>query len=149
MEKPPTFPPERNAQVHGAHRRDTRLQIYLPLVIAILLVLAGVVVIVIYGLRVEATLRRWADVSLIWVIIPALFIGLIFMIVVIGVLYAATHVVGVVPGYGRLLQGYFLQAQAKVLQLTNALVEPLLRLRSAWAAITNRKKFMNKQPREH
>jgi hypothetical protein len=148
MDKPPALPPERNPQVHSLHRHETRMQIYLPLIIGIVLVLAGVVAIIIYGVRAESTLRRWADVSLIWVIIPAMFIGIIFMIVAIGLLFAITRILGVVPAYGSLLQGYFHQLQAKAFQLSDALVEPLLRTRSSWAVITHRMRIANKRARK-
>lgn len=140
MEKPSPVPPERNAEVHVQHRRETQKQIYLPLIIGLVVVLAGVVTIIIYGVRAESTLRRWADVSLIWVIIPAMFIGVIIMLVTIGSLYAITRVLGVAPGYFGIVQGYIRQAEARIVQVTDGLVEPLLRVRSFWAVVKRRKK---------
>jgi len=145
MEKPAPIPPEPNAEVHAQHRHETQRQVYLPLIIAILVVLAGVVAIIIYGIRAESTLRRWADVSLIWVLVPVMFIGLIFMIIVFGVLFGVTRVLGIIPGYGSQVQGYFRQAEAKVSQVTDALVEPLLRVRSSWAVVRKRNKIIGKQ----
>jgi hypothetical protein len=147
MEKSPVVPPERNFEVHDQHRHETRQQIYLPLILGIVIILAGVVAIIFYGLRADSTLRRWADVSVIWVIIPALFIGLIFMIVVIALLYAVTRLLGVLPGYGGLVQGYFQQVVEKIFQITDALVEPLLRLSSSWAVIKRRNRLFKKQSR--
>lgn len=140
MEKPSPVPPERNAEVHVQHRRETQKQIYLPLIIGLVVVLAGVVTIIIYGVRAESTLRRWADVSLIWVIIPAMFIGVIIMLVTIGSLYAITRVLGVAPGYFGIVQGYIRQAEARIGQVTDGLVEPVLRVRSSWAVVIRRKK---------
>jgi hypothetical protein len=146
MDDPKKIPPERNATVHIQHRREVQRQIYLPIIIALVLVLAGVITIIIYGIRAESTLRRWADVSLIWVIIPAMFIGLIIMIVVIGVLYGITRGIGVLPKYGNIAQGYFFQAEAKVLQVSNLLVEPFLRLRSSWYVARHSEKIIKKKP---
>jgi hypothetical protein len=146
MDDPKKIPPERNAKVHIQHRREVQRQIYLPIIIGIVVVMAGVITIIIYGIRAESTLRRWADVSLIWVIIPAMFIGLIFMIVVIGVLYGITRGIGVLPKYGNIAQVYFSQAEIKVLQVSNLIVEPFLRLRSSWYVARHSGKLINKKP---
>lgn len=148
MNDPKQIPPERNAVVHIEHRHQVRMQIYLPMIIGVLVVLAGVIAIIIYGVRAESTLRRWADVSVIWIIIPAMFIGVIFMIVVVGGLYAVTRVLGVVPGYSKIVQGYFGQVEGKVLQVTDAVVEPILRVRSSWAVVKRKDKLLSKQDRE-
>jgi hypothetical protein len=149
MEKPVPVPPERNAEVHAQHRRETQKQVYLPLIIGIVVVLAGVIAIIIYGLRAESNLQRWAAVSLIWVIIPAMFIGVIIMLVAIGSFYAVTRVLGVAPGYFGIVQGYIRQAEAKVGQVTDVLVEPVLRMRSSWAVVKRRKRIIDKETHEH
>jgi hypothetical protein len=148
MEIPAQVPPERNAEVHANHRRQVQRQIYLPIILVVLVVLAGVAAIIIYGFRVESTLRRWADVSLIWMIMIAMFFGLILMIVAMGSLYAVTRLHGVIPGYTHIVQGYFRQAEAKVLQITNGLVAPILGIRSNWSVIKHRDRILDKQTKQ-
>jgi FtsH-binding integral membrane protein len=137
-----TNPPERNAQVHAEHKREVSQQIYLPVIIGLLIILAGVIAIIIYGVQAGSNLRRWADVSLIWVIIPAMFIGVVMMVVVIGALYGITRVLGILPGYSKIVQGYFQQADIKVAQVTNGIVEPILKVRSSWAVVKRRDRIM-------
>ncbi len=139
MIDPEELLPERNAAVHAEHRRQVKLQIYLPLIIWILFVFAGGIAIIIYGVRAESTLRRWADVSLIWVLIPVMFIGVLIMIATMGILFGVTRLLGITPGYFKVVQGYFSQAEQKVLQITDGLVEPVLLLRSHWAVLKRKK----------
>ncbi len=144
MERPAEVPPERNAEVHTQHRRETQRQIYLPLTIVGLVILVGVIFIIIYGLRVGSTLQRWASVSVIWVLIPFMFIGVLLLIVAVGCLYGITQLLGIAPGYFDIVQGYFRQAEAKVLQVTDGMVEPVLRVRSSWAVVARRKRLTRK-----
>ena len=148
MNVPNGKPPERNAQVHAEHKREVSQQIYLPVIIGFLVILAGVIAIIIYGVQAGSNLRRWADVSLIWVIIPAMFIGIVMMVVVIGALYGITRVLGILPGYSKIVQGYFQQADIKVAQVTNGIVEPILRVRSSWAVVKRRDRIMTSRDHE-
>ncbi len=145
MIDPEEILPERNAPVHAEHRRQVRKQIYLPLIVGILVVLAGVITIIIYGVRAESTLRRWADVSLIWVIIPVMFIGVLFMIATMGILFGVTRLLGVTPGYFRIVQESINQVERRVLQATDGLVEPVLKMRSSWAVLKHRGRHSSKQ----
>ncbi len=147
MDKPAPVPTERNAEVHARHRHETQRQIYLPLAIFLVLVFIGVIAIIIYGLGVGANLRRWADVSLIWVLLPFMFIGVLVMIASIGVLAGVTHVLGILPGYGNIAQAYFRQIEDKVASVTDGIVEPLLRVRSSWAVVQRRNKIIEKNKR--
>src|SRR5512136_2876578 len=142
MSIPANFPPERNAQVHEKHRHEVKLHIYLPVIIGLVLILAGVIAIIIYGFQAGSSLRRWADVSLIWVIVPAMFIGLVLMLVTVAALYGVTRLLGILPGYSRIVQGYFNQAGARVSQVTNTLVEPVLKARSSWAVVKHRNRVL-------
>ncbi len=142
MGTPADFLPERNAQVHEKHRHEVKIQIYLPVIIGLLVILAGVIAIIIYGFQAGSNLRRWADVSLIWVIVPVMFIGLVLMLVTVAALYGVTRVLGILPGYSKIVQGYFNQAGARVSQVTNVLVEPVVKARSSWAVVKHRKRLM-------
>ncbi len=145
MDELPNLPAERNPLVHAEHRRQARTQIYLPLAIGSLVVLVGVVAIIFFGVRAESTLRRWADVSVIWAIIPAMFIGVLFLLVTLGFLYGITRLLGISPGYFEVVQGFFGQLEQKVLQVTDRIVEPFLRVRSNWAGVIHRDKVSGKQ----
>jgi hypothetical protein len=125
--------PERNPLVHDEHRRDTFRQIYLPLIIGIVLVLIVVAAIIILAAHSLSNLNRWASVSIIWMILPTMLIALILLIVALGLLFGVTRLLGILPGYSKIVQSYFSQAEGVVSHISDKTVEPFLRLRSAWA----------------
>ncbi len=141
MDELPQIHAERNPLVHAEHRRQALKQIYLPLVIGALVVLAGVVAIIYFGVQAEPMLRRWADVSVIWVLLPAMCIGVLILLVILGILFGFTRLLGVTPGFFEVEQGFFSQAEQKVLKISDGLVEPFLRLRSNWAGLKRRSKL--------
>jgi uncharacterized BrkB/YihY/UPF0761 family membrane protein len=131
--------PERNPLVHTEHRRETIRQIILPFIIGIVLVLLVVAAIIIFAAHSLENLNRWASISIIWMIIPSLLIALILFVVVLGLLFGITRLLGILPSYSKIARSYFIQAETVVSHITDQAVEPILRLRSAWA-VTHRKK---------
>jgi hypothetical protein len=136
--------PERNPIVHAEHRRETLRQIILPFIIGVVLVVLVVAAIVIFATHTLENLNRWASVSIIWMIGPSMIIALILLIVTLGLLFAITRLLGILPGYSKIVQSYFTQAETTVSHITDQAVEPILRLRSAWAVTHRRGKRVNK-----
>jgi hypothetical protein len=123
--------PERNPITHARHRREVFWQITIPLVAGILLLLVPAVA---ATLATPQGQSRWADISIIWLSVPALFFGLIFLIILSALAYAIFWVVRVLPVYARKLQNIFVTIGAYVRLIDNKLVEPFLRARSASAS---------------
>ena len=142
MENKPKFVlPERNPVTHAAHRREVFWQITFPLILA-LLILLGLAGFVIYaGFQGSANVSRWADVSLIWLLMPAVFVTLVVLIILTGVVYLVSKLLGVLPGYARLVQNFFYLAQVRIKSIADKAVEPVLKLRSfkAGADVLRRK----------
>jgi hypothetical protein len=136
--------PERNPLVHAEHRRETFRQIILPFIIGIVFVLLIVAAIVIFATHSLVNLNRWASVSIIWMILPSMIIALILLVVVLGLLFAISRLLGILPGYSKIVQSYFTQAETTVSHITDQAVEPILRLRSAWAVTRRRGRRVNK-----
>jgi len=136
-EKPQFVLPERNPTTHAVHRKQVWWQITLPLLLGCLvfaLAFAGVIWAA-AGASPEVT--RWADISLIWLILPTLFFALLGLAVVVGLTILISKLLGVLPGYARLVQDSFKNIQAKALRVNNALVAPALKLKS-WSAAARR-----------
>lgn len=122
--------PERNPVTHAAHRREVFWQITFPLILA-LLILLGLAAFVIYaGFQGSGSVSRWADVSLIWLLLPAVVITLVVLFILIGLVYLISKLLGVFPGYARLAQNYFHLAQVRIRSIADKAVEPILKLRS-------------------
>ncbi len=126
--------PARNPLTHAKHRREVFWQIILPMAIGILLVVMVVAVIIFSGTTTTSDLSRWADVSMIWLILPSLFIALLFLIILIAITYLITVVLRMTPRYARIVQLYFEIGKIKVSHISNQITEPFIKTRSTWAA---------------
>jgi uncharacterized membrane protein SirB2 len=126
---------ERNPKTHALHRREVFWQITVPLVVGILVLLAGVGAIVFFTIQPVTDVGRWASVSLIWLILPSLIIALLFLALLAGLIYLVSFMSHRIPHYTLIIQLYVQQAKDKIGQLLNLSTEPILRINSLWAAI--------------
>ncbi len=126
---------ERNPKTHAAHRREVFWQIILPLLAGILLILAAVGAIIFSALQPVTDVERWAGVSLIWLILPALFFALLFLAVLAALVFGVSYLLRLIPHYAMVVQLFIERAKDKAGQLLNLSVEPVLRINSLWAAI--------------
>ena len=120
----------RNPITHQRHRREVFWQITFPviLVCVILLVLAVLAV----GLSAESA-STWADISLIWMIIPALLFSLLAMILLAAGVYLTIKLLYLLPFYFYKGHNWFLLVNLRVGNIGDRLAEPFLRVR-AWKA---------------
>ncbi|OGO26621.1 MAG: hypothetical protein A2136_09065 [Chloroflexi bacterium RBG_16_54_11] len=125
----------RNPKTHAEHRREVFWQITLPLVLGLLLVLAAVEAIFFSALQPVTDVSRWAGVSLMWLILPLLFLALLFLVILVGLIYAISMLLRLIPGYAYKAQFYFTLAQDKLRQISDALVEPVLKIDSLVASL--------------
>ena len=131
MENKPKFQlPERNPATHAAHRREVFWQITFPLIIALIMILGLVTGVIFAGFKGVGEVSRWADGSLIWLLLPALVVVLVMLFILSGVVYLITRLLAVLPGYARLAQNFFYLVQVRVKSISDKLVEPVLKLRS-------------------
>lgn len=120
----------RNPVTHDRHRRDVFWQVTVPLVVGILLFLALAVGVVWSASGNGGAVSRWADISTMWLLIPVLFICLILLVILAGLIYLITWLLGTVPRYAFQLQAWFRLVSRKIHQGSDLAVEPVLRWRS-------------------
>ncbi len=144
-EKPKFILPERNPKTHAAHRKQVRWQITLPLVIGCLIIALASAGVIWSAVDANPDLSRWSDISLMWLILPALFLALIPLAVVGGLTFLVSKLLGVLPGYTRLVQDAFVNLESKMLKVSDALVAPSLKLKS-WAAGARRARQVVTEP---
>jgi hypothetical protein len=144
-EKPQFVLPERNPKTHAAHRKDVGWQITLPLVIGCLVLVLALAGVIWAAAGANPQVTRWADISLIWLILPALFFALLGLGVLVGITYLVSKLLGVLPGYARVVQNIFTNIHAKALKANDALVAPALKLKS-WSAAARRARQIVTEP---
>ena len=125
----------RNPITHREHKREVFWQITLPLLAGILIILATVGAIIFFTIQPMTDVERWADVSLIWIILPSLVFALIFLVLLAGLIFAVSFLIRLIPRYAFVIQLYFEQGKSKIGQVLNLIAEPFLRINSIWASI--------------
>lgn len=124
--------PTRNPKTQAAFRRQVRLQIYLPLGLGILAV-GGVGI----GLALEGvgTVSAWADITLVYLLIVALIVGLVALAAVGALAFGVGWVIVRLPGPAMQTQVLIARAAGIVRRGAEAGIRPILVTRSAWASV--------------
>jgi hypothetical protein len=107
-------------------------QITLPLVLGVVVVL---VLAVFAGLASEAEASLWADISVIFLLIPTMFVALLFLLLVAGFIYVLLRLLKVVPGYARVVQNFVYKVEHRARSGANLAAEPIYRYHSFIAAV--------------
>lgn len=126
-------PAPRNPATHQKHRREVFWQVTLPLALGGGLLLATAALTVWGGVSGRADVSLWADISLIWLILPWLLFTLIFVIILAGLVYAVTMMLKGLPPLAYRVQRGFQRAGVLVRSYSDRLVEPILKVNSAGA----------------
>ncbi len=132
---PDTFPlgvRERNPITYKIHRTQTAWQIYLPLAVGLIVV---VVFAVFTGLASTEGASRWADISLIFLIIPVMMVTLLFLAFTAGLIYIVVKLLQEIPVYTRQAQEMIQMVSQRVRKGTDLAVEPVLRIHGFRAAL--------------
>lgn len=124
---------QRNPVTNRKHRKEVFWQVTIPLVIAVAFFLAlGAFASLVGG---GATTSKIADVALIWLIVPVMAIGLVFLVLLGAFVFGVIWLIHHVPVYTRKAQALVVSASMAIKNLTDAMVEPFLRAQSFFAAL--------------
>jgi hypothetical protein len=174
----PFILPERNPLTHARHRKEVFWQITFPLIIGALLVVGVVVALLVMTVNEAnlekamplpentsmlgditaddvAILRyqngrtaRLSNVSQMWLLLPALLFTLLTLVVLIGLVYLFTKLLGVLPGYMRIVQDYVSLASLRIRHVLDAVLEPILKVKSFIAGARQAKQAFKQQTSE-
>jgi hypothetical protein len=135
--QPKSAPPNsvrlRNQRTAALIRRDVIWQIGLPLALAGLIVLVLVVLLI---LPVGAPVRSvWADISLIFLIIPTGLMGLIVLALFAALVYGLLIVLRELPYYAKKAQDFVALATYRVNMIAAKIANIILSIRSFMAGV--------------
>jgi hypothetical protein len=127
--KPPR--PSPNPVTRAAHRHQVMMQVFLPLAIAVLVIL-----VLALGAAIGSFLdvSRWADISLVWLIMIYLAFALVFFVLLVGMIFGVAWLVRNLPFYARQAQDLFIMVRVQVGRISDKAVEPVLRINSFTAS---------------
>ena len=115
-----------------AHKRQLAWQILVPFLVVTILILA-VAVLVTFG-AVSAT-RTWADISIIWLIVPMLILAL-FLVFELGLLiYGIARLLQVTPLYAGKVQNFFALFSAWIRKVSDGSAKPFVWFQQAGAIL--------------
>ncbi len=117
-----TLPSFKKTVSYQAHRRDFIWQIIVPIMLALILVIAASVV---AATSPAAAASLWADISIIWLLIPALFFAFILFIILGGLIYAMAMLLKVTPIYIHKLYGLIRLLTQKIENAADAIAKPI------------------------
>jgi hypothetical protein len=129
--------PQRESYVK--HRRDVNLQIILPIV---LVTLVGVGLAAVSSFAATANnlgVSMWADISIIWLIIPIMLMALVVLAVMVALVVGFSRLLKVSPHYTGLAQSYALAFNAQVTIWSDKIMKPVLSIRT-WLDLILRNK---------
>jgi hypothetical protein len=120
----------RNPLTEQKHRREVLWQITIPIVVTSLIIL---------GLCGSAAAlstpaaSRWADISIIWMIPPAMIATLLFAAVNIAFIYLLIRILAEAPAFFFKVQNFLRRLQLQLASITDKAVEPVLKV-NGWNA---------------
>jgi hypothetical protein len=126
---------ERNPVTRAAHKHQVLWQITLPFILGILVILALAVLTVVAALGGGGIVSRWADISLIWMILPSMIFALIFLAIVSGLVYVVVKLIGVFPEYAFKAQEFLAQVKARLQAASDAAARPVVKAGGFFAAL--------------
>ena len=115
-----------------AHKRQFAWQILVPFLVMAGLIIAGAVLVVTGGAPRTGV---WADISVIWLLAPALFFALAFLAIVITTIYGMAKLMQVMPHYTGKAQGIFALLSTGTRKVADGAAKPFVWFQQAGAAI--------------
>jgi len=126
--------PKRNPETYKQHRRQMFWYVFFPLGVGVILMVA-VCVLPIVAVAQGGEVRKWADISLMWIILPSMFFSLIPLALLAGSVYGLVRLFQVLPGWMFRLQGIFDRVRVTVRKYADKAVEPVIQVQSFTARI--------------
>ena len=115
------------------HKKQRFWQILAPILLGGMITLAAGTVLMVLALTGGVSginLSQVADTSLIWLILPVVVLGVVFGLIVFGMIYAAARLLNVLPYYTFLIQQYAALIEAKIKLWMKKGMDPVITVES-------------------
>jgi hypothetical protein len=110
-------------------------QVFLPVILAGLLIIVAIVLVSLATFQGGADVNRWAAISIIWIAIPLILGGLVFLVLFIGLVYLMARLLDILPNYTGLAQGYAYRMRGAIIHAADLAVKPIIGLSSFLARV--------------
>jgi hypothetical protein len=116
------------------HRRQFWLQIFLPTILAVLLIIVVAVITSVSAFG-QGDSPRWAAISTIWLVIPVMFFGLAVLALLLGLVYLLARTLNVLPPYSSQAQHYVNRGASEAKRFLDMAAEPVMSIEGLKASI--------------
>ena len=116
------------------HRRQFWIQIFLPMILAVLIIIAVAVITGIAALG-QGDSPRWAAISTIWLVIPVMFFGLLFLVLLAGLIYLLARTLNIIPPYTSKAQYYVNRGASEAKRFSDMAAKPVLFIEGIIASV--------------
>jgi hypothetical protein len=110
-------------------------QILVPMILVALVFIAFIVFINIATFRNGGDVGRWAAISTIWISIPILLMGFVFLALLGGMIYLLGRLLGIAPVYTKKAQDVLQKLAARIQHIADMLAKPIITLDSVGASV--------------
>jgi hypothetical protein len=107
------------------HRKELAWQIILPVVLSAILIVALIVLVNVATFRDNGDVGRWAAISTIWIVAPMMVAGLIFFIILGGIVYLLKYLLNIAPIYTGQAQDFVHKIAGYIKRIADATVKPV------------------------
>jgi hypothetical protein len=126
---------ERNPITTQKHRHEVFWQITVPVTLGGLLLLLIAIGVVIAYFTNTGDIAKWANTSVIILIVPAMFIGLILIAISAGLVFLVTRGLLEAPYFARRVQDVSVLITLRINKISDASAEPFLRIHQFTAGV--------------
>jgi uncharacterized protein involved in cysteine biosynthesis len=126
----PSLPHRRspNHPSYQLHRKQVWTQVLLPILLATLILAAVIVVTSVATFRDNGDVARWAAIATMWLTLPVMFTGLVFLIILIAMIYLIARLTGFIPPYSYQAQSIFYRIEGGAKRIGEMARRPMLLL---------------------
>ena len=121
------------------HRRQLWTQILIPLLLTFVALAALGAFVWAASTNGNPDLSRWAAISTIWVVIPFMAAGALFLVIFLGLIYLMLRFIKIIPPYTGKAQRFMWRVEGTVKRGADAFVRPILGVEGVVATL---KKFL-------
>jgi uncharacterized BrkB/YihY/UPF0761 family membrane protein len=116
------------------HRRQMLWQVWLPLIVVLLIALSAAVFTVV-GASGGADISVWSGISVIWMVLPLIFVLLVNLILVSVVIFFLPRLIRKLPLWAMIARARIAQINAAILGFALKATTPVVEVKSRMAGI--------------
>jgi hypothetical protein len=128
MENIPVPRPERESYIK--HRREVTRHIIVPIALVTLLGILIAVLSSVAAAGANPAVSLWADISIIWLIIPIMLLALLIVALLIAMTQGMKRLLNIAPRYTSLAQAYAYWFNIEVRNWSQKITQPVLTIRT-------------------